>query len=305
MHRIDNVTAAASLPTPASAGTAGYFSNATPGSGTPTIVDNDWCNDIQEELISILTAASVAPSKTTHNQVLTALQGLFSAPAQGGFKNLKGVWVSNTTATWTADAVMLGNGSGLPFLLTAYSKTLNTALSGAGGLDTGTLAASTWYNVFAIYGTSGTSILMSLSATAPTMPSGYTYFARIGTVYTSASTKYLYGFVQAGRNTQYTGTPVVLISQAPAATNTVSVSSAVPPTAAMINVTVYNDPSSGTSNLTVGSNSSNNLVEVSGGSPALNIPCSILLESTNIYATYSTSGASTNNVSCVGYIDNF
>ena len=77
MHRIDNVTAAASLPTPASAGTAGYFSNATPGSGTPTIVDNDWCNDIQEELISILTAASVAPSKTTHNQVLTALEDLF------------------------------------------------------------------------------------------------------------------------------------------------------------------------------------------------------------------------------------
>ena len=81
MHRIDNVTAAALLPTPASAGTAGYFSNATPGSGTPTIVDNDWCNDIQEELISILTAASVAPSKTTHNQVLTALEDLFPLKA--------------------------------------------------------------------------------------------------------------------------------------------------------------------------------------------------------------------------------
>lgn len=89
MHRIDQPTAVNTLPTPAAAGTPGYFSNATPGSGTPTIVDNDWCNDIQEELISILTAASVSPSKTTHNQVLTSLQALF-APITGGRTKLSG-----------------------------------------------------------------------------------------------------------------------------------------------------------------------------------------------------------------------
>lgn len=76
MHRIDQPTAVGTLPTPAAAGTPGYFSNATPGSGTPTIVDNDWCNDIQEELIAILTQAGITPSKTVHNQVLTAIQSL-------------------------------------------------------------------------------------------------------------------------------------------------------------------------------------------------------------------------------------
>lgn len=78
MHRIDQPSAVSLLPAPAAAGTPGYFSSAVPGSGTPTIVDNDWCNDIQEELISILTAAGVTPSKTVHNQVLSSLQGLFA-----------------------------------------------------------------------------------------------------------------------------------------------------------------------------------------------------------------------------------
>jgi hypothetical protein len=79
MYRTDVSTAAPSLPTPAAPGTPGYFTGGSPGAVAPTVVDADFLNGVQEELMSILTAANVAPSKTTHNQVLTALQALFAS----------------------------------------------------------------------------------------------------------------------------------------------------------------------------------------------------------------------------------
>lgn len=56
-------------------------------------------------------------------------------------------------------------------------------------LDTGARANSTWYHVHAIKKDSDATgdWLFSLSATAPTMPSGYTYFRRIGAVKTDGS----------------------------------------------------------------------------------------------------------------------
>jgi hypothetical protein len=77
MHRIDTITAVAVMPVPAAPGAAGYFTGGTPGPGAPvpaTNFDADWCNAQQEELMSILTAAGVAPDKTKVNQVLSAIQ---------------------------------------------------------------------------------------------------------------------------------------------------------------------------------------------------------------------------------------
>jgi hypothetical protein len=55
-------------------------------------------------------------------------------------------------------------------------------------LDTGARAANTWYHLFAIRRTSDGAgdVLFSLSPTAPTMPSGYSGFRRIGAVRTAA-----------------------------------------------------------------------------------------------------------------------
>lgn len=68
----------------------------------------------------------------------------------------------------------------------ALTKRLDAAWAAGtnqGGLDTGTIADTT-YHVFAIRKDSdGTGdILFSASATAPTMPTGYTYFRRIGSI---------------------------------------------------------------------------------------------------------------------------
>jgi hypothetical protein len=71
--------------------------------------------------------------------------------------------------------------------------------SGSGALDTGTIAASTWYHVFVIRrpNTGVVDVLISLSPTAPTLPANYTQFRRIGAMRTNASSQWT-SFVQDG-----------------------------------------------------------------------------------------------------------
>lgn len=72
MYRIDNATALGALPLPAPVGPTvpGYFTN----SGTnQTIVDGDWLNSIQEEIIAVIANASITLSKTNRAQLLQAL----------------------------------------------------------------------------------------------------------------------------------------------------------------------------------------------------------------------------------------
>jgi hypothetical protein len=86
-------------------------------------------------------------------------------------------------------------------LLSAYTKTTSAWALGtaAGSLDTGTIANSTWYHVFIIQrsDTLVVDILTSLSPTAPTLPSNYTAFRRIGSMKTDGSAQWL-AFTQNG-----------------------------------------------------------------------------------------------------------
>lgn len=74
----------------------------------------------------------------------------------------------------------------------SLSATSGNASGAANSLDTGNWAYSTLYNLFVIYNptTTTSALLWSLSATAPTLPSGYTYFARIGANFTQSATNY-------------------------------------------------------------------------------------------------------------------
>jgi len=76
--------------------------------------------------------------------------------------------------------------------------TADIAVSGKNGLDTGTEAADTWYAVHVIGDTTGVNApasLLSLSATAPTQPSGYDVFRRVGWVRNNGSSAFI-NFVQ-------------------------------------------------------------------------------------------------------------
>lgn len=77
------------------------------------------------------------------------------------------------------------------------SFTINAAVNGALGLDTGTFAASKVYYVHAIFDNTlnnSPSVLISLSRTAPTLPSGYSNFRWIGQMVTDSSTHFLLGY---------------------------------------------------------------------------------------------------------------
>lgn len=75
MFAIDDATAVAAMPTPEAAGTPGFFTEGNPGLGqAATYVRASWLNALQQELLFILTAAGITPSKTAYNQILTAMR---------------------------------------------------------------------------------------------------------------------------------------------------------------------------------------------------------------------------------------
>lgn len=77
MFQTDQASAASSIPTPASPGTQGYFTNGNPATGVAaTIVDADWLNMVQQELVNVVLGGGIALSKTTYNQVLAAIKRL-------------------------------------------------------------------------------------------------------------------------------------------------------------------------------------------------------------------------------------
>jgi len=65
--------------------------------------------------------------------------------------------------------------------------------SGNGALDSGSIAASTWYHVYLIKRTDTgvVDVLVSLSPSAPTMPASYTERRRIGAMMTDGSSFWL------------------------------------------------------------------------------------------------------------------
>ena len=104
-----------------------------------------------------------------------------------------------TTVTITADFITLANAAGDSMTYATVSETVGLGVSEqAGGLDTGTVPGvdNTHYYLWAIGKTDASDIacLLSLSSTAPTLPSGYTYKLLLTTIRTAtapAMTKFL------------------------------------------------------------------------------------------------------------------
>jgi hypothetical protein len=139
------------------------------------------------------------------------------AGVQGQAKNLVVTAASPSThqVTVTADALCVSDGVTNYNTITGINATCDLTLAGAGGLDTGAVAASTWYAIHIIYNaTSGAiSALASLSATGPLLPSGYNRFARVGWVRTTAAGGgTMAPVIQRGRTAQYTTQPYPTIA---------------------------------------------------------------------------------------------
>lgn len=101
----------------------------------------------------------------------------------------------NVAASQTGEALVPPYSAGV-------STVVSTAFNGAGGLDTGTIADSTFYAVYAIgdtYNNNAGSIILSKNGSVPQYPMGYNCSRRIGYILTDSSGLIL-NFWQYGNN---------------------------------------------------------------------------------------------------------
>lgn len=86
-----------------------------------------------------------------------------------------------------ATELSVTNSTGSTSLISDVDVTIDATGSGANGIDTGSLAASTMYYVWVIWNGTTTAGLVSTSSTAPTLPTGYTHKRLVGEVYSDGS----------------------------------------------------------------------------------------------------------------------
>lgn len=239
-----------------------------------------------------------------------------STAVRGIYSNLKLTATSDTQAVVTADSIILKTAGSLVFEADAVNVTAAITASGANGLDTGTEAANTWYNVFVIYNGTTVASLLSLSATAPTLPSGYTYYARVGAVRNNASSNF-YRSIQYNNDVQYiVGTnPTGMIQLASGTAGNIASAWAaiatgafVPPTASRIRGVIFRG-GAGTTNVIVAPNNSYGFQNSTTNPPFITKQMGtvdsgymdMILESTNIYWA---SDSASNFLGVVGWQDN-
>lgn len=188
----------------------------------------------------------------------------FSPIRSGTYLNINGLtltWLTGGTtlsvsagicrdSTNTFD-INLGNFLGAnPNATANTSTTINAATNGVNGLDTGTLANNTWYAVYIIADSAGfnpPACIISTNATGPLLPtgsnpliapSGYSLFRRIGWVLTNSSAQFIKFYQGGGSNSrlyQWDSNIQVLGSGHATTFTGVSLASAVPPQATVVN----------------------------------------------------------------------
>ena len=109
------------------------------------------------------------------------LSGLILSTAGGSALFIMGAGAANDVAS-----------GGIMVLTSGQQKSTaswSVGGSGQGGLDTGSIAASTWYHVFIIKRTDTgvTDVLFSLDPASPTMPASYTLKRRVGSIKTDVN----------------------------------------------------------------------------------------------------------------------
>lgn len=131
-----------------------------------------------------------------------------AAATVGNLKNFK---LTNNTATpntkvdYSWDSGIIGSTTGASgFYMTATTGTIDCTTTGINGLDTGALAASTAYYVYATQNptTLAKGMFASTSATAPTVPAGYVALYKVGRFITSAAST-IRGFTQINEKWRY------------------------------------------------------------------------------------------------------
>lgn len=209
---VSGSVASLQLPAPASTHLGGVDSyasvsnqwiNAIGTTGLPTSTQPNFTNLAGSLAVVQMTTTGVTAGSYTNSSITVNGQGLVTAASTGSSGSvLPGYLSGNSLAYLTTTTFNTGIGTVSDSTAAVY-MTLAAAISkstsswvvgtGNGGLDTGTIASTTWYHVFVIERTdlATTDVLFSLSATAPTMPANYTYKRRIGSILTNGSSQFV------------------------------------------------------------------------------------------------------------------
>jgi hypothetical protein len=163
----------------------------------------------------------------------------------GTVRNLKASLAAAATSIgFVADEIVLESSfGGLAYRLANFSKSINLATTGAGGMDTGTAPANGFVGIYAIYNpTTGASALLGVNATSASvsevygganMPAGYSASALISVWPTNASSQ-LMAASQSGRRVGFMFRNALTTSTPVASLTSLSLSSIVPRNASAI-----------------------------------------------------------------------
>lgn len=165
------------------------------------------------------------------------------------FLDIQGLRLAWTSATViTVGAGRARNSSNLNDIISTSTVTINAATQGAGGLDIGALANSTFYAVYAIgssFSAATPSALISANLTQPLLPGDYDMYRRIGYVLTSGAAAIL-EFRQDGSGVDrwmwYDVAINELTAGAQAAYTAVNIATSVPATATQVRFDVALTP---------------------------------------------------------------
>lgn len=146
-------------------------------------------------------------------------------------------WASVTTLAVTSGAAR--DSTNVNDIILADAVTINAAVNGINGLDSGALAVSTMYAIHAVGDSSQNNdagCMLSLSATAPVLPAGYDMFRRIGWVLTNGAAQLLQFYMCGNdkvRTIYYDATISELAGGAATGYTEVNLASSVPVTASL------------------------------------------------------------------------
>jgi hypothetical protein len=170
------------------------------------------------DIAGVAAWAEVQYDSTLDKWVLINPAVFTPSTVQGLFKNLavSATGASANVSVTVDEIVVQGAANAYQTLRTVALNIAGTASGVANGLDTGALAANSWYSVWVIWNGVTTAGLLSLSATAPALPAGYTHKARVGWIKTDGTgNKFPLNFRQYGKRVRYavggnvTGVPLI------------------------------------------------------------------------------------------------
>jgi hypothetical protein len=192
MYGVDDPTGTAIMAAQEPAVASSFFQGGVPLTNTPaTTITVDWLNGIQSELLNLVTAAGLTPTKTNLNQVTSAVKAL--AKTGPGLQNL---WFSTPVSVTGGSTVLIGpsgisssdlgsrwvspfNGNLVGLYLSSSSAPagsqtvsatafINGSSSAASVIVTGSATSNSWAGTVAISATNGISVHIVSSTTAAT-----------------------------------------------------------------------------------------------------------------------------------------